>query len=89
MAKAAQFASWFFAACAANSLIAWLAVLSPEGSNLAKFFYLVLVGLCLGGIVMDDGIQPITGLEPHTYYAAIGIAFLSAILGGSLIWMTK
>jgi hypothetical protein len=24
-----------------------------------------------------------------SYYAAIGIAFLSAILGGSLIWMTK
>ncbi len=89
MAKAAQFASWFFAACAANSLISWLAVLSPEGSSLAKFFYLVVVGSCLSGIILDDGIQPITGLPPHTYDAAIGIVFLSSLFGAALIWLTK
>ena len=89
MAKAAQFASWFFAACAANSLISWLAVLSPEGAALAKFFYLVVVGTCLAGILLDDGVRPMTGLEPPTYYAAIGTIFLSALFGACLIWMTK
>jgi hypothetical protein len=89
MARAAQFASWFFASCAATSLIAWLAVLSPEGASITKFFYLMVVGICLAGIFLDDGIQPITGLEPQTYYATIAIIFLSSLFGGCLIWMNR
>ncbi|MFM2430720.1 MAG: hypothetical protein RLZZ511_1933 [Cyanobacteriota bacterium] len=89
MAKAAQFASWFFAACAANSLLSWLAVLSPSGAAITKFFYLSLVLLILAAILLDDGIQPLTGLEPQTYYAAIAIAALSALIGGCLIWINQ
>lgn len=89
MHKAAFLASLFFAGCAANSLISWLAAMHPNGTQVGKFIYIVLFILCLVGIVFDDGVQPATGLTPPAYYTAIAGVLLSMLFGSGLIWLNN
>lgn len=88
MPSVAQFASIFLAACATNSFISWLALQNQWGGNLAKFFYCSLVLLILFLLVFDDGIKSITKTESLTYYTVVGIVFFSALIGGTLIWIS-
>lgn len=89
MSKAAFLASLFFAGCAANSLISWLAAMHPSGVSAGRFFYIVLIILCLAGIMLDDGIQPYTGLKPAAYYTVIAMIVLSALFGSGLVWLSN
>lgn len=89
MHKAAFLASLFFAGCAANSLISWLAAIHPAGYSVGRFVYIVMFIFCLVGIAFDDGIQPNTGLTPPAYYTAIAGIFLSMLFGSALIWLSN
>jgi hypothetical protein len=88
MASAAQFASIFLAACAANSFVSWLALQNQWGGNLAKFFYCSITLFILFSLVFDDGLKAILKTESFTYYTIIGIVFFSALIGGTLIWIS-
>lgn len=88
MALVAQFASLFLASCAANSFVSWLALQHQSGANFAKFFYCSMVLFLLFALVFDDGVKTIVNIESMTYYTIIGIVFFSALLGGTLIWIS-
>lgn len=89
MARAAQFMSVFLAACAANSLVGWLAFLAPEGAAIAKAYYVVVVLVLLFGVICDDGVQTVVKVEPWVYYTALGFMFFSVLVGGALVWISR
>jgi hypothetical protein len=88
MPAAAQFVSIFLAACAANSFISWLALQNRWGGNIAKFFYCSLTLLILFSLIFDDGVKAVVKVESFTYYTTIGVVFFSALVGGTLIWIS-
>jgi len=88
MATAAQFVSVFLASCAANSFVSWLALQNQWGGNLAKFFYCAMALFILFSLMFDDGVKSIMKIESISYYTIIGIVFFSALIGGTLIWIS-
>jgi O-antigen/teichoic acid export membrane protein len=89
MFRAAQYAGYFFASCAANSLVSWLALQSVEGANVAKFFYCLIVLFVLFLSVCDDGIQQALKVLPVAYYSVLGCIVFSVLIGGCLIWISR
>ncbi len=87
MAKAAQLLSIFFAACAANSLLNWVARATQTGGKAAKLFYAIVLILLIASVLLDDGVRMYLKLNPAQYYASIAGIALSVLIGGGIIWM--
>lgn len=88
MASIAQFVSLFLASCAANSFISWLALQTQWGGNIAKFLYCCLALLILFSLVFDDGLKEISKTDSINYYTVVGSVFFSALIGGTLVWIS-
>lgn len=85
--NAAHFLALFGLACAANSLLAWLAAVNPLGHDVGKAIYILGCLLLFAAWMMDDFIAPILGLSKLNYYGFIASIVLSMILGTGLIWL--